>query len=62
MHLRVRPRSSRTDLFTTALAFPVGSLRGNTAVVRGDGKNADGMVLNLGRQLRSRMLATVRGK
>jgi hypothetical protein len=61
VHVRVRPRDG-TDLFTTAVAFPLGSLRGNTTVARGDRKNADAMALNLGQQLRRRMLATLGGK
>ena len=52
---------SGTDVFTTTAAFPVGSLRGNTVVVRRDRQYADAMALNLGQQLRRRMLATLRG-
>lgn len=61
VHVRVRPRGG-TDLFTTAVAFPAGSLRGNTTVVRGDRKNADTMALHLGQQLRRQMLVTLGGK
>jgi hypothetical protein len=61
VHLHIR-RTGGTNLFTTAVAFPVGSLRGNTSVVRGDSKSADTMALNLGQQLRRRMLATLGGK
>jgi hypothetical protein len=58
MHGRSRPTGG-TDRFATQVVFRVGQLRGNAIVVRGDGGNADTLALELGKQLRRRMLAAL---
>ena len=58
LHVRARAKGV-TDRFSTEAVFNVGALRGNTLVVRGDGRNADAVTLQLAAQLRRRMLAAL---
>ena len=61
LHIRGR-RTGGTDQFITSVVFRVRSLRGNAIVVRSDKRSADATALQLARQLRSRMLAALRGR
>jgi hypothetical protein len=59
LHIRGRPTGG-PDRFITSVVFRVRSLRGNAIVVRSDKRSADATVLQLGKQLRSRMRAVLR--